>query len=117
MVSVIGVFKKPWGRNSLERFQEESAFLPRCLPKIDSKKLHDLHRIIHAISRPEQKTSLEGGVAKKGIADSRDRKICMMGSSRKVAAPKRTVTVSELNKGTVGPSSGVNFEPQAEEEE
>ena len=117
MVSVIEVFQKPWGMNSTERHQKASGALPRCLAKLASKKLQDLQRIIHAISRPAQRTSLEGGVAKKGIADSRDRKICMVCRFRKVAGPKRTATASELNKETLGPCMGLNFEPQAEEEE
>src|ERR1700678_4169003 len=45
--------------------QKQADFLSRSLVKVDPKKLHDLHLIISSISRPEQLTLFELGIAKK----------------------------------------------------
>jgi malonate decarboxylase alpha subunit len=45
--------------------QKQADFLSRSLVKVDPKKIHDLHLIISSISRPEQLTLFELGIAKK----------------------------------------------------
>src|SRR6202167_999115 len=45
--------------------QKQADFLSRALVKVDPAKLHDLHLIISSISRPEQLTLFELGIAKK----------------------------------------------------
>src|SRR5580692_3384456 len=45
--------------------QKQADFLSRSLLKVDPKKIHDLHLIISSISRPEQLTLFELGIAKK----------------------------------------------------
>src|SRR5271163_626272 len=45
--------------------QKQADFLSRSLVKVDPKKVHDLHLIISSISRPEQLTLFELGIAKK----------------------------------------------------
>ena len=45
--------------------QKQADFLSRSLAKVDPKKIHDLHLIISSISRPEQLTLFELGIAKK----------------------------------------------------
>src|SRR6201993_3688158 len=45
--------------------QKQADFLSRSLVRVDPKKLHDLHLIISSISRPEQLTLFELGIAKK----------------------------------------------------
>ncbi|MBB6143122.1 malonate decarboxylase alpha subunit [Silvibacterium bohemicum] len=45
--------------------QKQADFLSRSLVKVDAKKIHDLHLIISSISRPEQLTLFELGIAKK----------------------------------------------------
>src|ERR1700678_1031411 len=45
--------------------QKQADFLSRCIAYVDPKKLHDLHFIISLISRPEQLTAFELGIAKK----------------------------------------------------
>src|SRR5580704_2550616 len=45
--------------------QKQADFLSRSSVKVDPKKLHDLHLIISSISRPEQLTLFELGIAKK----------------------------------------------------
>ena len=45
--------------------QKQADFLSRALVKMDPKKIHDLHLIISSISRPEQLTLFELGIAKK----------------------------------------------------
>src|SRR5246127_5288180 len=45
--------------------QKQADFLSRSLVKVDPKKLQDLHLIISSISRPEQLTLFELGIAKK----------------------------------------------------
>src|SRR5271163_3675167 len=45
--------------------QKQADFLSRFLVKVDPKKIHDLHLIISSISRPEQLTLFELGIAKK----------------------------------------------------
>ena len=45
--------------------QKQADFLSRSLVKVDPRKIHDLHLIISSISRPEQLTLFELGIAKK----------------------------------------------------
>src|ERR1700729_3297191 len=45
--------------------QKQADFLSRSLVRVDPKKIHDLHLIISSISRPEQLTLFELGIAKK----------------------------------------------------
>src|SRR5467141_3891467 len=45
--------------------QKQADFLSRSLVKVDPEKLHDVHLIISSISRPEQLTLFELGIAKK----------------------------------------------------
>jgi len=45
--------------------QKQADFLSGALVKVDPKKIHDLHLIISSISRPEQLTLFELGIAKK----------------------------------------------------
>src|SRR5580698_5097375 len=45
--------------------QKQADFLSRSLVRVDPKKLHDLHLIMSSISRPEQLTLFELGIAKK----------------------------------------------------
>src|ERR1700689_2396425 len=45
--------------------QKQADFLSRSLVRVDPKKVHDLHLIISSISRPEQLTLFELGIAKK----------------------------------------------------
>src|ERR1700689_5238429 len=45
--------------------QKQADFLSRSLVRVDPKNLHDLHLIISSISRPEQLTLFELGIAKK----------------------------------------------------
>jgi malonate decarboxylase alpha subunit len=45
--------------------QKQADFLSRSLVKVDPKNLYDLHLIISRISRPEQLTLFELGIAKK----------------------------------------------------
>jgi len=45
--------------------QKQADFLSGALVKVDPKKVHDLHLIISSISRPEQLTLFELGIAKK----------------------------------------------------
>src|SRR5258706_4592208 len=45
--------------------QKQADFLSRSLVKADPKRLHDLHLIISSISRPEQLTLFELGIATK----------------------------------------------------
>src|SRR5260221_12613762 len=44
--------------------QKQADFLSRFLVKVDPKKLHDLHLIISSISRPENLTLFELGIAR-----------------------------------------------------
>src|ERR1700678_1475021 len=45
--------------------QKQADFLSRALVEVDPKKVHDIHLIISSISRPEQLTLFELGIAKK----------------------------------------------------
>src|SRR5580704_12445760 len=45
--------------------QKQADFISGALVKVDPKKIHDLHLIISSISRPEQLTLFELGIAKK----------------------------------------------------
>src|SRR5580658_2664609 len=45
--------------------QKQADFLSRALVKVNPKKVHDIHLIISSISRPEQLTLFELGIAKK----------------------------------------------------
>src|SRR6202453_2488274 len=45
--------------------QKQADFLSRSLVRVNPKKIHDLHLIISSISRPEQLTLFELGIAKK----------------------------------------------------
>jgi malonate decarboxylase alpha subunit len=45
--------------------QKQADFLSRSLVRVNPKKIHDIHLIISSISRPEQLTLFELGIAKK----------------------------------------------------
>jgi malonate decarboxylase alpha subunit len=65
LVESLGVLLAPGDRIVLEGDNQKQAdFLSRSLVKVDPKKLHDLHLIISSISRPEQLTLFELGIAK-----------------------------------------------------
>src|SRR6204780_771437 len=66
LVESLEVLIAPGDRIVLEGDNQKQAdFLSRSLVKVDPKKLHDLHLIISSISRPEQLTLFELGIAKK----------------------------------------------------
>src|SRR6202167_5168921 len=66
LVESLEVLIAPGDRIVLEGDNQKQAdFLSRSLVKVDPKKLHDLHLIISSISRPEQLTLFELGLAKK----------------------------------------------------
>src|ERR1700685_1964059 len=66
LVESLEVLIAPGDRIVLEGDNQKQAdFLSRSLVRVDPKKLHDLHLIISSISRPEQLTLFELGIAKK----------------------------------------------------
>src|SRR5271155_1395861 len=66
LVESLQVLIAPGDRIVLEGDNQKQAdFLSRSLVKVDPKKVHDLHLIISSISRPEQLTLFELGIAKK----------------------------------------------------
>src|ERR1700689_1376249 len=66
LVQALQVLIAPGDRIVLEGDNQKQAdFLSRSLVKVDPKKVHDLHLIISSITRPEQLTLFELGIAKK----------------------------------------------------
>src|SRR5271155_285001 len=66
LVESLEVLIAPGDRIVLEGDNQKQAdFLSRSLVRVDPKKVHDLHLIISSISRPEQLTLFELGIAKK----------------------------------------------------
>src|SRR6202789_1477178 len=66
LVESLEVLIAPGDRIVLEGDNQKQAdFLSRSLAKVNPGKLHDLHLIISSISRPEQITLFELGIAKK----------------------------------------------------
>lgn len=65
IVNVLETLITPGDKVIIESVQKAADFLSRSLAKADSKKLHDLHIIIHAIARPDHISIFEDGIAKK----------------------------------------------------
>jgi malonate decarboxylase alpha subunit len=55
----------PGDKVIVESVQKQADFLSRSLSKVNPKKIHDLHIIIHAIARPDHIALFEQGIGRK----------------------------------------------------
>jgi malonate decarboxylase alpha subunit len=65
IVEALEALLLPGDKVVVESCQKQADFLSRSLAKVDPKKIHDLHIIIHAIARPDHIALFEEGIARK----------------------------------------------------